>query len=282
MLAGIARTGSLPLPYRKTAETPNLGGIDQSDDIRGGMGFEGLQELARFVQEGGTLITEGSTATLMAEYNLAGGVTIERPQNLFVRGSILRGVFADLKSPIAYGYEAKDLPIYFNQEPVLNVAGGTGFGGRGGAAGAGGAGAPTLTPNAAPLTIAPLEGPAPQPAPGGGRGGRGGGGTGGGRGGLQTASAEARPRVILQFAPNAANMLLSGTLAGGEALANRAAVVDMPMGKGHVVLFAIRPFWRWQTHGTYSLGFNAILNWNHLDAGRPEPSARPATSAGGQ
>ena len=34
------------------------------------MGFEGLQELAKFVQEGGALIIEGSTAALMAEYEL--------------------------------------------------------------------------------------------------------------------------------------------------------------------------------------------------------------------
>jgi hypothetical protein len=34
-------------------------------------------------------------------------------------------------------------------------------------------------------------------------------------------------------------------------------------------MFAIRPFWRWQTQGTYSLGFNAIMNWNDLDAGKP-------------
>jgi hypothetical protein len=64
-------------------------------------------------------------------------------------------------------------------------------------------------------------------------------------------------------------MLLSGTLAGGEALSGRAQVVDAPLGKGHVVMFAIRPFWRWQSHGTYFLGFNAILNWNDLDAGKP-------------
>lgn len=36
-------------------------------------------------------------------------------------------------------------------------------------------------------------------------------------------------------------------------------------------MFALRPFWRWQTQGTYFLGFNAILNWNDLDAGKPEP-----------
>ena len=62
-------------------------------------------------------------------------------------------------------------------------------------------------------------------------------------------------------------MLLSGVLVGGQALANRAQVVDIAVGQGHVVMFAIRPFWRWQTQGTYFLGFNAILNWNDLDGG---------------
>ena len=63
-------------------------------------------------------------------------------------------------------------------------------------------------------------------------------------------------------------MLLSGVLVGGQALANRAQVVDAPLGSGHVVMFAIRPYWRWQTQGTYFLGFNAIMNWNDLGAGR--------------
>ena len=67
-------------------------------------------------------------------------------------------------------------------------------------------------------------------------------------------------------------MLLSGVLVGGQSLANRAQVVDAPLGQGHVVMFAIRPFWRWQTQGTFFLGFNAILNWNDLDAGRPAPA----------
>jgi hypothetical protein len=76
------------------------------------------------------------------------------------------------------------------------------------------------------------------------------------------------PRVILRFPTNANDMLLSGGLVGGEVLSGRAVVVDSPVGKGHVVMFATRPYWRWQTHGTFFLGFNAILNWNDLDAGR--------------
>src|SRR5262249_16366532 len=78
----------------------------------------------------------------------------------------------------------------------------------------------------------------------------------------------ARARVVMQFASDPNSLLLSGTLANGQFLANRAAALDHPLGKGHVVMFAIRPFWRWQTQGTYMLGFNAIMNWNDLDAGK--------------
>ena len=50
---GIPKGGGAPLPYKKTAQTPNLGGIDETDDIRGGMGWEGLMELRKFVEQGG-------------------------------------------------------------------------------------------------------------------------------------------------------------------------------------------------------------------------------------
>jgi hypothetical protein len=90
-------------------------------------------------------------------------------------------------------------------------------------------------------------------------------------------------RVVLQFPTSADDMLLSGTLAGGDALSGRAAAVDVSMGKGHIVLFAIRPFWRWQTQGNFMLAFNAIMNWDHLDAGKPAPAPPAATvPAGGQ
>jgi hypothetical protein len=89
---------------------------------------------------------------------------------------------------------------------------------------------------------------------------------------------DTRPRVVMQFSASPNDMLLSGTLANGQLLANRAAALDSPLGKGHVVMFAIRPFWRWQTQGTYTLGFNAIMNWNDLDAGKAPPPGRTSTS----
>jgi hypothetical protein len=288
---GIPKTGSLPLPYKKTPETPNLGAQDQAEDIRGGMGWDGLMELVKFVRQGGTLITEGSTATIFPEYNVTSGVSVESPAGLFVRGSVMRGVFTDRRSPIAYGYDAQ-VPVYFSQDPVLNTGGGGlgGFGGGRGGDGGGGIGmntTPMATAAQQRLSVWDPDNPAATPtSTGRGRGGAaddqgvgrgGGGGRGGGRGGFGGGDAAERPRVVLSFPSTADDMLLSGVLSGGQALANRAQVIDAPVGQGHVVMFAIRPFWRWQTQGTFFLGFNAILNWNDLDAGRPG-ARRPTTS----
>ena len=46
------------------------------------------------------------------------------------------------------------------------------------------------------------------------------------------------------------------------------AVIDALLGDGHVVLFSTNPFWRGQTKGSYFLVFNAILNFDNLNAGR--------------
>src|SRR5579862_1627792 len=267
-LTGIPKIGPDPVPYKKSDLTPNLGALDQSDDIRGGMGMDGLAELAKFVQDGGTLIAEGSSAAFLADYGLASGVSVDHPAALFARGSILRGMITDRKSPITYGYDGKDLPVYFNQDPVFNAsAGPVGFGG-----GFQGGGSPlgqNVTPNAVPVHISGYDenSPAAPPTP------------------SQADEAAAmrqqlrafgfvegaRPRVVMQFPANANDMLLSGTLAGGQTIVNRPLALDVELGKGHIVMFALRPFWRWQTQGTYFLGFNTILNWNHLDAGKPEP-----------
>ena len=71
--------GTTPLPYSKTDGTPNLGALDQADDIRGGMGMEGLMELVKFVRAGGTLITEGSTAAILPEFGMTNGVIGRAP-----------------------------------------------------------------------------------------------------------------------------------------------------------------------------------------------------------
>ena len=73
-----------------------------------------------------------------------------------------------------------------------------------------------------------------------------------------------RTHVILRFHEKADSLLVSGLLAGGDELAGRPAVVDAPVGSGHVVMFGIRPLWRWESQGSFALAINAIANWDHL------------------
>ena len=73
-----------------------------------------------------------------------------------------------------------------------------------------------------------------------------------------------RARTILRFHEKADSLLVSGLMVGGDELAGKAAVVDAPVGNGHVVLFGIRPMWRWESQGSFALALNAIANWEHL------------------
>jgi hypothetical protein len=76
-----------------------------------------------------------------------------------------------------------------------------------------------------------------------------------------------RPRVVLRYA-DMKELFVSGLLDGGDEIAEHAAVIDVPSGRGHVVLFSTNPIWRGQTKGSYFLVFNAILNFDNLNAGR--------------
>ena len=72
-----------------------------------------------------------------------------------------------------------------------------------------------------------------------------------------------RPDVIVRWA-DADELLVSGLLDNGGAIAQRAAVVDARYGKGNVLLFANNPIWRGETIGSYAMVFNAVVNYDRL------------------
>jgi hypothetical protein len=260
------------VPWKKSSLTPNIGtSPDQTDDVRGGMGIEGLMNLRRFVEEGGLFITIGGNASVALEYGLVDGVSITPARELQARGSVLNAVVADKSSPITYGYGDR-LAVYFNQAPIFRVST-TGAGGGGPDAdetptrpsGRGSATDPDV-PQARPYTPPPAkpelrpweERPLTEEQRESQR--------------LFLFPDELKPRVVLRFADEK-DLLVSGMLAGGRELANRPAVVDVPRGKGHIVLFANNPMWRQQTQGSFFLLFNTMLNFDNLGAGRQKAAA---------
>jgi len=258
-----------PLPWKVTPLTPNLAKTDETEDMRPGLGWTGLEHLQQFVRAGGLLITANDTSNFAVAFGFAPGVSIAGAQRLKVTGSALRSKMIDAASPIAYGYN-DNLAIFASNPPIFNVSNMAGGGGRGG----GGRGAPegperatgrgtpddpdipqgripveipeephAETWQALPLTDEQLRNPTNVIPP------------------------TMRPRVVLRYA-NSNELLVSGLLDNGGELAQHAAVIDAPYGQGHVVLFSNNPFWRAETKGSYFLVFNAILNFDNLNAGR--------------
>ena len=265
--------GKDPIPWKKSEITPNMGDApDQTDDMRGGMGLAGLLNVQKFVEAGGLFVTVGANSSIPLDYGIVEGVSITASRELRARGSVLMSSIADKKSPIAYGYGDK-LAVYFNQAPIFNVgAGGGGFGGGGGGgafgvtqegrpSGRGTATDPDI-PQGRPY-IAPPERPQVRPGedppidPDMAEAMR-----------AFTPPAETRPRVIVRFATDEKELLVSGMLAGGRELTGKPAVIDAPRGKGHVLMFANNPMWRAETQGSYFLLLNAMLHFDHLDVGR--------------
>jgi zinc carboxypeptidase len=77
---------------------------------------------------------------------------------------------------------------------------------------------------------------------------------------FQTSPPDARfeRRVVATYPENAADVLVSGYLKGGERLERKAAVVEYKVGKGRVVLIGFRPQHRAQPHRTFKLLWNAL------------------------
>jgi hypothetical protein len=267
--------GSRPIPWKKTAVTPNLGSESSTDDMRGGLELQGVLNLQRFVEQGGTLVTLTTSSSLPIHFGMGGNVRIAETPNLWAPGGVYRVARTDRTSPLAYGYD-NELGVYFgaNRGPVFTDG------------------------QRSPIVLAQQRRQADgstttRPA---GRGGiddqdivqgrpRDWGAAGveefrrqqrdqpaeQGFGGQ--AQQTTRARTIFRFAADPKDLLISGGLDNGGELAHMPALVDVPIGEGHVVMFSFNPFWRSETLGSYALVFNALLHHGNLGAGQPPVTA---------
>jgi hypothetical protein len=267
IINGLPTAWGNPLPWKNTPETPNLvGKNDSTDDMRPGLGWEGVAHLQAFVAKGGVLLTATDTSNFALSIGLGNGVSVGAAQKLNIQGSVLGARLVDATSPIAYGYSDK-VAVYCDNAPIFSLSSIAGerrrrrLGNQSKArpTGRGTIDDPDFTVGR-PGVEAPEEPSAeiwespevtdeqkmnnPRVIP-----------------------PASRARVVLRYADNK-ELLISGLLEGGDEIAQHPAVVDVPSGNGHVVLFSINPVYRGETRGTYSLVLNTILNFDSLNAGR--------------
>jgi hypothetical protein len=233
-----------PMPFKKTAQTPSFGTPAESEDITGGIGYEGLGQIQRFIEDGGLMITLGSGSMLALEGGLvrfvrrsSGGVprsaagggsasaTAALQAGTRTPGAHVRVTFDRPDHPLAYGYPQRtwvfrqNFPLYNTPRRWLRMA----------------------------YCTTCLDGP------------------------------EDRSGIVMEWGDSEAkSFVVSGQAWGEENLIGRPAILDMQVGKGHVVSFNFNPMHRDMNRGDQRLLWNAILNWQAILAGQPKP---PATTA---
>jgi len=239
-IEGLPKTWS-PMPFLKTPQTPSFGIPAESEDITGGIGYEGLAQIQRFVDEGGLMVTLGSGTMLALEGGLVrfvrrssggvprsaaggGGSSSAAAQQAGTRtpGAHVRVTFDRPDHPIAYGYPVhtwvfrQNFPLYNTPRRWLRMA----------------------------YCTTCLDGP------------------------------EDRSGVVMEWGDRSnKDFVVSGQAWGEDFLIGRPAILDMPVGKGHIVSFNFNPMHRDMNRGDQRLLWNAILNWQAILALHPEVSS---------
>ena len=231
-----------PMPFKKTPSTPSHGTPAASEDITGGIGWEGLARLQEFVEHGGLLVTLGSGSMLALEAGIVRGVRREQggvPRSISgsgadsaaasqsatrTPGAHVRVTFARPEHPLAYGYPARthvfrqNFPLYSVPRRSLTMA----------------------------YCQTCLDGPFDDSS------------------------------VVLEWGDRGgAPFVVSGQAWGESSLIGRPAILDSPVGRGRVLSFNFNPLHRDMNRGDQRLLWNALLNWQAILS----PPGQPARTA---
>jgi hypothetical protein len=225
-----------PMPYTRTSEYPSHGTPSATNDMTGGMGYQGLAELQRFVREGGVLITMKESTRLM-ESGFVRELDVLSAPTLFHPGSVVKAKLRRPDHPITFGYP-DTLHVFRGNSPLFAVQKrdrdlmliqyGT---------------KPLKDEQPAKdeddMLGIPRAEVQPQPAA------------------ASPASAPAKEQYVL-----------SGMVRNEDQIVGQGAVFDVPLGKGHVIAFTFNPLHRWLNHHEFPLVFNALMHWNALPVRR--------------
>jgi hypothetical protein len=230
-----------PMPFKKTAATPAFGTPAASDDITGGLGGGGLAHLQEFVERGGLLVTLGNGTMLPLETGLVRGVRREAggvPRSSQGGGADAASAAqqAATRTPGAHlrvSFARPDHPLAYGYAPRTWVFR-QNF-------------ALYSTPRRwlrmAYCTTC-LDGPVD---PSG---------------------------IVLEWGDReGAPLVVSGQAWGEAGLVGRWAILDAPVGEGHVVAFNFNPLHRDLNRGDQRLVWNALINWRAIVAARAGEAA---------
>jgi hypothetical protein len=112
-----------PVPYMKDTKYRFLGMYGESPDITGGMGGEGVDAFAKFLDAGGTLIALGDAVRFPADLGLARTVDASgsTSRDFYAPRPIVNAEVLRLDHPVFYGYTERIMPVKYLGGPLMSV-----------------------------------------------------------------------------------------------------------------------------------------------------------------
>jgi len=210
------------------------------------MGFQGLVNLEKFLRHGGVLLALANAGTVPVEGGLARGV--ERASGFNTPGSELRAKVLRPEHPIAYGYEERthlfrgngpiwDVDNYDRRRVIVQ------FGSKEVEAAKPAmeiAPAPAAETPARAIEVEDIDAAAPKVAE------------------------KKKDIKDIKDGKDDRRLVLSGFVRGEDAVDGKPAILDVPVGKGRVILFSFNPLHRYLNQSDFRFVYNALLNWNDL------------------
>jgi hypothetical protein len=120
--AVFAPPAARPVPYQRTEKYKFLGMYGESPDISGGMGGEGVDAFAKFLDAGGTLITMGEASRFPADLGFARTVDVSSTSSQFYAPRpLVNAEIVKPEHPVFYGYADRLIPLKYIGGPLISV-----------------------------------------------------------------------------------------------------------------------------------------------------------------
>ncbi len=218
-----------PIAYTKTDEFSSHGFPDSSSDITGGPGFMGMDNLKKFAEEGGLIITLDNSTNMVAETGITSKLSSYSANGLFHPGSVVTVKAKNSSSPLLYGYP-EVFSIFRGNGPLFQVD----------------------LKNRDMMVLqygskalkdeTAYDGPI--------------------MGMPDKKKEEAKEEESTEKSPP---YVRSGMVRNEQTIIGHGTLFNVPVGKGRIVAFTFDPLHRYLNHHDAPLVWNALINWDDLD-----------------
>ncbi|WP_296697879.1 M14 family zinc carboxypeptidase [Algoriphagus sp.] len=216
-----------PMPFTKTDEFPSHGYPDSSPDITGGPGFAGIENLKKFVEDGGLIITLDNSTNMVAETGIVRNLESYSASGLFHPGSVVTVKIKQSESPVLYGFP-ETFPIFRGNGPLYRV---------------------DLKDRDMMLLqygTKPLNDEIEYSGPI-----------------MGMPDQEVKEKEKPESGKDSP-YVRSGMVRNEQTIVGQGTIFNLPVGKGNVLAFTFDPLHRYLNHHDAPLVWNALINWNHL------------------